>query len=84
MPAPRDVIRAMQHLAQSPTDPGFVQNPYPFYERARETGPLFHWDDYGLICAPGAATVAALLKDRRFGRTPPKGAKRQLASGSAS
>ncbi len=28
-------------LAQSPTDPGFVQNPYPFYERARKEGPFF-------------------------------------------
>ena len=25
----------MKRLSQSPTDPAFVQNPYPFYDRAR-------------------------------------------------
>jgi hypothetical protein len=33
----------MQSLSQSPKDPGFVQNPYPFYETARAVGPFFHW-----------------------------------------
>jgi cytochrome P450 len=72
-PASDAHLAPMQRLAQSPTDPGFVQDPYPFYERARAAGPLFFWEDYGLVCAPGAETVAALLKDRRFGRTPPQG-----------
>jgi unspecific monooxygenase len=59
-------------LAQSPTDPAFVQNPYPFYDRARKAGPLFFWKDYGLICATSATAVGAILRDRRFGReTPP-------------
>ena len=58
-------------LTQSPTDPGFVQNPYPFYERARAAGPFFEWADYGLICTPSAATVSAVLKDRRLGREVP-------------
>ena len=30
----------MQRLSQSPTDPAFVQDPYPFYARARASGPL--------------------------------------------
>lgn len=58
-------------LSQSPTDPGFVQNPYPFYERARAGGSFFHWQDYGLTCALSAATVGAILRDRRFGREEP-------------
>jgi len=61
----------MQTLDQSPTDPDFVQNPYPFYERARAAGHLFHWQDYGMVCATSAAAVGAILRDRRFGREVP-------------
>ncbi|MGB3316364.1 MAG: cytochrome P450, partial [Albidovulum sp.] len=61
----------MQSLSQSPTDDGFVQNPYPFYDRARAAGSLFHWLDYDLICATSATTVGAILRDRRFGREVP-------------
>jgi unspecific monooxygenase len=60
----------MQTLTQYPTDPGFVQNPYPFYERARALGPFFLWDDYGLVCTGSAAAVNAIFRDRRFGREP--------------
>jgi cytochrome P450 len=60
----------METLQQSPTDPAFVQNPYPFYERARAAGPLFHWQDYGLVCTGNAAAVNAIFRDRRFGREP--------------
>jgi hypothetical protein len=31
----------MRALSQSPRDPAFVQDPYPFYDRARAIGPLF-------------------------------------------
>ena len=61
----------MKTLSQSPTDPGFVQNPYPFYETARATGPLFHWADYNLTCTGNWAAVNAILRDRRFGREAP-------------
>lgn len=61
----------MQHIQQSPTDPGFVQNPYPFYERARALGPIVHWDEVGMPCALGHAAVSAILRDRRFGREIP-------------
>ncbi len=60
----------MQKLQQSPKDPGFVQNPYPFYERARSGGPFFHWQDYDLVCTGNAAAVNAIFRDRRFGREP--------------
>lgn len=66
----------MQTLSQSPTDPGFVQNPYPFYERARAGGPLFFWQDYGMVCATSAVTASAILRDRSFGRElPPEKAR---------
>ncbi len=62
---------SVHHVSQSPTDPGFVQNPYPFYERARKPGPYFHWTDYNLTCTGSAAAVNAIFRDRRFGRESP-------------
>ena len=61
----------MKSFQQSPTDPGFVQNPYPFYEHARTAGPFFHWRDYGLTCTGHWTAVNAILRDRRFGREAP-------------
>ena len=61
----------MLTLHQSPTDPAFVQDPYPFYARARAQGPLFHWADYGMPAAVSHAAVNAILRDRRFGREEP-------------
>jgi unspecific monooxygenase len=61
----------MKTLRQSPTDPGFVQNPYPFYETARAAGPFFHWADYDLPCTGNWAAVNAIFRDRRFGREVP-------------
>ncbi len=58
-------------LHQSPTEPGFVQNPYPFYEAARAHGPFFHWADYRMTCTGNAAAVNAIFRDRRFGREVP-------------
>ncbi len=57
-------------LSQSPTDPAFVQDPYPFYEQARDAGPFFRWTDYDLTCTGNAAAVNAIFRDRRFGREP--------------
>jgi unspecific monooxygenase len=62
----------VDRLQQSPTDPEFVQNPYPFYDRARAAGPFFFWQDYGLVCATSATAVHAILRDRRFGREVPE------------
>jgi cytochrome P450 len=61
----------MRRLSQPPTDPAFVQDPYPFYDRARAGGDLFWWDEYGLPCATSHRAVAALLRDRRLGREAP-------------
>lgn len=61
----------MRTLDRSPTDPDFVQDPYPFYARARACGHLFRWRDYDLTCATSAAAVGAILRDRRFGREAP-------------
>ncbi|MFT7057970.1 MAG: unspecific monooxygenase [Pseudorhodobacter sp.] len=58
-------------LTQSPNAPDFVQNPYPFYDRARALGPFFHWHDYGMTCATSFAAINAILRDPRFGREVP-------------
>lgn len=62
---------AMQNLTQSPTEPAFVQNPYPFYDLARATGDFFYWSNYSSICAVSHAAVSACLKDKRMGREIP-------------
>ncbi|UWQ16374.1 cytochrome P450 [Jannaschia sp. M317] len=61
----------MQRLDQSPTDPAFVQDPYPFYDRLRAAGPLAFWTEYDMPVAAGHAAVSQLLRDRRFGRENP-------------
>ena len=61
----------MQTVRQSPTDPAFVQDPYPFYDRLRPFGPLAWWEDYAMPVAASHATVTALLRDRRLGREDP-------------
>jgi len=61
----------LPRLSQSPRDPAFVQNPYPFYDKLRAAGPLVVWDELSMPVAAGHAEVNALLRDRRFGRENP-------------
>jgi len=63
----------MERLIQSPTQPAFVQDPYPFYERARRGGELFYWEDFGMVGATSHRAVSVLLRDKRMGRQPPPG-----------
>lgn len=58
-------------LSQSPVEHGFVQNPFPFYERARALGPVVCWEEYGKPCAVSHTVVNAVLRDRRWGREVP-------------
>lgn len=61
----------MQTVSQSPTEPAFVQNPYPFYDRIRPLGDLVYWRDYDMPVAASHKPVSTLLRDRRFGRENP-------------
>lgn len=61
----------MQTLSLSPLDPDFVQNPYPAYAAARARGPVVYWQDYNMAATFDAATIQALLRDRRLGREKP-------------
>ena len=58
-------------LCQSPRGPDFVQNPYPFYARARARGALHLWQDYAMPAAFGHDLVMRLFRDRRLGRECP-------------
>jgi len=69
----------MHSFRQSPTDPGFVQNPYPAYDRARALGPVVFWEDYGLPCVFGHAAANAILRDRRLGREVPEDRRKPVA-----
>lgn len=68
----------MQRFTQDPTDAGFVQNPYPFYDTLRAAGHLAWWEDYNMPCAVSNEAVQALLRDRRFGREVPEELKQPV------
>jgi cytochrome P450 len=61
----------VQALRQSPTDPDFVQDPYPFYERARGLGDIVLWEDYELPVATTYDAVNTILRHRKLGREVP-------------
>lgn len=61
---------ALPRLAQSPRDPTFVQDPYWFYDRMHAAGGQIWWDDYETPVFGRFSDVNAILRDRRFGRTP--------------
>ena len=55
-----------QSVTLDPRNPGFVQDPYPFYAELRAKSPVFHWKELGHWCFAGYQDVSALLRDRRF------------------
>ena len=61
----------MKRFDQSPTDPQFVQNPYPTYKQVRDTDEIVWWDTYGMACAMSYDTVRLALRDKRMGREQP-------------
>ncbi len=68
----------MKTLSLCPHDPAFVQNPYAAYAQARRDGPVLWWEEYGMLAAFDAATVQALLRDRRLGREAPAGQRQPI------
>ncbi|WP_171098722.1 cytochrome P450 [Ruegeria sp. HKCCD7255] len=62
----------MKTIQQSPTETDFVQNPYPFYDRARQLGDLVYWTDYNMPAAVSHNAVQEVFRDRRFGTEKPK------------
>jgi cytochrome P450 len=51
----------------TPSTPAFIADPYPFYHRLRATDPM-HLTSLGFYVASRHADVAAILRDKRFGK----------------
>ena len=51
-----------------PTDPAFLQNPYPTYARLRVENPILFYEPWGKWVLTRHEDVSALLRDRRLGR----------------
>lgn len=51
-----------------PTDPSFLSDPYPVYDRLRELGPVLPYPERGIHLITRFADVNACLRDRRLGR----------------
>src|SRR5262245_15766568 len=62
------IDRTSRSVSLDPRDPDFFNDPYPAYHELRKTVPVFKWEEYGYWCFTRHADVAALLRDRRFGR----------------
>lgn len=59
---------ATRSVSIDASHPGFYGDPYCTYERIRAVAPAFYWREQRMWCFMNAADVAAILKDRRFGR----------------
>jgi cytochrome P450 len=68
LPPSLRIDAAAARVSLDPRDPAFVQDPYPAYAAVRATCPIFFWEQYGHWACAAHADVAALFKDRRFGR----------------
>ncbi|MFJ3807144.1 cytochrome P450 [Streptomyces sp. NPDC090073] len=56
-------------LALDPWDPAFLADPYPAYAELRAHGRVIRYEPTDQWLVPHHADVAALLRDRRLGRT---------------
>ena len=65
---PLKIDATNKHVQLNPRDPRFYNNPYPFYEELRQKCPIFYWEEFGFYCFVNHEDVAALFRDRRFGR----------------
>jgi cytochrome P450 len=57
-----------RRVSLDPRHPAFFNDPYSTYHAIRAAAPVFFWEQYGFWCFARHADVAALLRDRRFGR----------------
>jgi cytochrome P450 len=61
------MIRAAEPF--DPLAPDFKRDPYPTYERLRAAAPIFYSDERRMWFMSCYEDVAAILRDRRFGRS---------------
>ncbi len=57
-------------VAFNPKDPGFLNDPYPFYRSLRETSPIHYEDTVGGWVLTRYDDVSAVLRDQRVIRPP--------------
>jgi cytochrome P450 len=62
------IDRTSRSVSLDPRDPDFVDDPYTAYHELRAAVSVFKWEQYGFWCFARHADVAAILRDRRFGR----------------
>ena len=62
----------MHIFNQSIRDQNFVQDPYPFYDRARDLADVVWWEDFKMPAAMSHRAVRMLLSSRDLGREPLK------------
>lgn len=60
----------MHAFTQDPTDPAFVQDPYPLYAQMRAAGDFVHWQDYDMVMATTHRAANAVLRAKTMGRAP--------------
>lgn len=75
LPASFHLDTDTRRLSLDVHDDGFVQAPYRAYAAMHAAGGRVFWSDYGFWCFANHADVNALLRDRRFGREAPPGAR---------
>ena len=66
--SPLKIDATQKRVQLNPRDPRFYNDPYPFYEVLRQECPIFFWEEFGFYCFVNHEDVAALFRDRRFGR----------------
>lgn len=59
----------METVHFNPHDPGFLQNPYPVYQRLQAQTPRFFHEETGFWYFTRHEDVSTLLRDRRLGRS---------------
>lgn len=59
-------------MSFDPTDPNFVQNPYPAYQEMRAVGDMVYWDAYDMPVAVTAEAVKKAMRHPNMGRAVPK------------
>ena len=65
------VATTSPHRSADPRDPVFYADPYRWYSEIHASGETtFWWEQYGFVCVAGFDDANALLRDKRFGRTP--------------
>ncbi|NNE87918.1 MAG: cytochrome P450 [Silicimonas sp.] len=62
----------LPRIKQSPTAPGFIADPYQFYDKIRALGDFVFWEDYEMAMATSHGAVRTVLCHSALGREVPR------------